>query len=200
MNRDFEPFAFGTEAFAPEFLPPLAKAKLDEFFLQVAALFCIKGLYFLLNALCVDEINAFLRLFLLQWLSQVDVQEWLAGVISGGIPLNNVSPSTAATANNTSPPPRSPSGCANLSSPLRCRLYRKFRCRIALRSFISQSNFSYIAISPRSPRIWRNSLSVAFFTSFCCITFHSRCHNPLLFCSCALILFHPGFLRQTKDS
>ena len=37
-NRDFDPFSSasrGTEDLTPEFLPPLAKAKLDEFFLQV---------------------------------------------------------------------------------------------------------------------------------------------------------------------
>ena len=41
-NRDFDPFSSasrGTEDLTPEFLPPLAKAKLDEFFLQVNFLF-----------------------------------------------------------------------------------------------------------------------------------------------------------------
>jgi hypothetical protein len=36
-NRDFDPFAssYGTGASTPAFLPPLAQAKLDEFFVQV---------------------------------------------------------------------------------------------------------------------------------------------------------------------
>jgi hypothetical protein len=48
-NRDFDPFAsasHGPEAFNPEFLPPLAKAKLDEFFLQVSDLFFSKNSIF----------------------------------------------------------------------------------------------------------------------------------------------------------
>ena len=48
-NRDFDPFAsasHGPEAFNPEFLPPLAKEKLDEFFLQVSDLFSSKNSIF----------------------------------------------------------------------------------------------------------------------------------------------------------
>jgi hypothetical protein len=48
-NRDFDPFAsasHGPEAFNTEFLPPLAKAKLDEFFLQVSDLFSRRILFF----------------------------------------------------------------------------------------------------------------------------------------------------------
>jgi hypothetical protein len=41
-SRDFDPFApasRGTQSSTPEFLTPLAKAKLDEFFLQVVHVF-----------------------------------------------------------------------------------------------------------------------------------------------------------------
>ncbi len=44
-NRDFDPFTSasrGTEDLSPEFLPTLAKAKLDEFFLQVTVVFATK--------------------------------------------------------------------------------------------------------------------------------------------------------------
>lgn len=49
-NRDFDPFSSasrGTEDLTPEFLPPLAKSKLDEFFLQVTFFFCYRKYLFL---------------------------------------------------------------------------------------------------------------------------------------------------------
>jgi hypothetical protein len=44
-NRDFDPFTSasrGTEDSSPEFLPTLAKLKLDEFFLQVTFIVATK--------------------------------------------------------------------------------------------------------------------------------------------------------------
>lgn len=46
-NRDFDPFASafrGSEDLNPEFLPTLAKAKLDEFFLQVTVRFYMQNI------------------------------------------------------------------------------------------------------------------------------------------------------------
>ena len=46
-NRDFDPFASafrGSEDLNPEFLPTLAKAKLDEFFLQVTVRFFMQNI------------------------------------------------------------------------------------------------------------------------------------------------------------